>query len=69
VKPGDRVIWLCSPGRSILTRWKVRRIPGVILRICRQRIKVKVRLDGRLRIINVDPDNVLCDEEADYSGK
>jgi len=34
VKPGDRVIWLHSRGRSFLAGWRVQAIPGVIVRVC-----------------------------------
>ncbi len=65
MKPGDRVIWLRSPGRSILTGWRVQRIPGEIVRVCRYRIRIRVRLCGRQRLVNVNPDNLLCDEKID----
>jgi site-specific DNA-cytosine methylase len=44
MKPGGRVIWLCSPGRSFLTSWRVQSIPGKIVRLCRHRIRI-----GRLQ--------------------
>jgi hypothetical protein len=64
MKPGDRVIWLRSPGRSFLTGWRVQSVPGVIVRVCRLRLRIRVNLRGRERIVNVDPENVLTSDEA-----
>lgn len=64
MKPGDRAIWLHSPGRSFLSGWKVREVPGVIVRVCRRRPQIRVDLSGRQRIANVDPENVICDQET-----
>ncbi len=63
MKAGDRVIWLRSPGRSILSGWRVQKIPGVIMRVCRQRIRIRVQLAGCERLVIVDPENVLQEEE------
>ena len=64
MKPGDRVIWLRSPGRSFLTGWRVQAIPGEIVRICRRRLRIRVNLRGRERIVNVDPENVMTSDET-----
>jgi hypothetical protein len=64
VKPGDRVVWLRSPGRSFLTGWRVQAIPGEIVRVCRRRIRIKVRLGGSEKLVIVSPDNVLSEDEA-----
>ena len=64
MKPGDRVIWLRSPGRSFLTGWRVQAIPGEIVRVCRHRIRIRVRLDGGDRLVIASPDNVLSEDEA-----
>ena len=64
MKPGDRVIWLRSPGRSFLTGWRVQAIPGEIVRVCRRRLRIRVNLRGRERVVNVDPENVLTSDEA-----
>ena len=64
MKPGDCVIWLRSPGRSFLTGWRVQAIPGEIVRVCRHRIRIRVRLAGRVKLVVVDPENVLHEEEA-----
>ncbi len=64
MKPGDRVIWIRSPGRSFLTGWRVQRIPGVVVRICRVRVRIRVRVDGRERVVGVAPDNVIWEEPA-----
>ena len=62
MKPGDRVIWLRSPGRSFLTGWRVQSVPGVIVRVCRRRLRIRVNLRGRERNVNVDPENVLTSD-------
>ena len=59
LRPGDRVIWLRSPGRSILSRWKVEEIPGVVVRICRYRILIRVQIEKKEKVVSVDPDNLL----------
>ena len=64
MKPGDRVIWLRSPGRSFLTGWRVQAIPGEIVRVCRRRIRIRVRLGGSEKLVIVDPENVICEDEA-----
>ncbi len=66
MKPGDRVIWLRSPGRSFLTGWRVRAIPGEVVRVCRHRIRIKVRLAGSEKLVTVDPENVLTTDEAGW---
>lgn len=63
MKAGDRVIWLHSPKRSILKGWRPMRIPGVIVRVGRKRIRIRVWIRGNLRCVNVDPDNVLGGDE------
>jgi hypothetical protein len=65
MKPGDRVIWLRSPGRSFLTGWRVRAIPGEVVRVCRRRIRIRVRMAGSERTVIVDPENVLYEDEVD----
>ena len=64
MKPGDRVIWLRSPGRSFLTGWKVQRVAGVVVRVCRRRIRIMVRIDGKSQVVNVYLENVICVDEA-----
>jgi hypothetical protein len=39
------------------------RVPGVIVRVCRHRIRIKVLQAGKQRLVNVDPENVLYDIE------
>ena len=58
LNPGDRVIWLRSPGRSILSGWNVEEIPGIVERICRHRIRIKILMNGKEKIVYVDPDNL-----------
>jgi hypothetical protein len=65
LQPGDRVLWLRSPGRSFLTGWRVAQIPAIVVRVCRRRIKIKVLLDDREKTVNVDPDNLLSCREAE----
>ncbi len=64
MKPGDRVIWLYSRKRSFVVGWRVQRVPGVVVRICKRRIRLKVLLPGTERLVNVSPDNVICEEES-----
>lgn len=65
MKPGDRVIWLRSPGRSFLTGWRVQQIPGVVERVCGRRIRIRVRLAGSEKLVTVNPENVLSEDEGD----
>ena len=67
MKAGDRVIWLRSRGRSILSGWRVQQIPGVITRVCPQRIRIRVRLAGCEKLVIVDPENVLREENEDIA--
>ncbi len=64
MKPGDRVIWIRSPGRSFLTGWRVERITAVIVRVRPKRLRICFDSHGVNRIVTVHPDNVL-DEQAD----
>jgi hypothetical protein len=63
MQPGDHVIWLRSPGRSFLTGWRLMEIPGVVVRVCPRRIKIKVFLDAKEKTVNVNPDNLICYQE------
>ena len=63
MKPGDRVIWLYSKKRSFVVGCGVQRVPGVIIRVCKRRIRLKVLLPGSERLVNVNPENVICSEE------
>lgn len=58
LQPGDRVIWLRSPGRSILSGWRVKEIPGVVVRICRCRILLRVQIEKKEKVVGVDPNNL-----------
>ena len=64
MKPGDRVIWLYSKKRSFVVGCGVQRIPGVVVRLCKRRIRRKVRLLDAEKVVNVNPDNVICEEEG-----
>jgi hypothetical protein len=63
MKSEDRVIWVHSDGRSFLTGWRVQRLPGVVERIYRSRIRIRVRLRGREKVVNVLPENVVTEPE------
>jgi hypothetical protein len=63
MKPGERVVWLHSPKRSFLSGWRLERIPGEIVRICRRRIRIRVWFGGKERLVSVDPDNVIYEVE------
>jgi hypothetical protein len=64
MRPGNRVIWLRSPGRSFPTGWRVQEIPGEIVRACRHRIRIRVRLGGSEALVIVSPMNVLWEDKA-----
>jgi hypothetical protein len=66
MKPGDRVIWLRSPKHSFFSGWRVQKMRGVIVRVCRCRIRIKIRLGSSEKVINVDPENVVCEEDAGH---
>ncbi len=68
MKPGERVIWLHSPRHVIGSGWRLQRIPGEVVRICRRRIRIRVCVGGRERLVNVDPENVLHNGEDSLSG-
>lgn len=63
MKAGDRVIWLYSKKRCFVVGYGVRRIPGEIIRICKRRIRLKVRLHDIEKLFNVSPENVICDQD------
>ena len=69
MQPGDRVIWLRSPGRSFLTGWRVTQIPAIVVRVCPCRIKIRVLLDAREKTVNVDPDNLIHSQEMENDNK
>jgi len=64
MKPGDRVIWLYSKKRSFVVGCGVQRVPGVVVRLCKRRIRLKVKLLDAEKLINVNPDNVIWEEEG-----
>jgi len=59
IQPGDRVVWVRSPGRSFLSGWRVMAIPGIVVKVCRRRIKTKIQVDFQEKTVIVDPDNVI----------
>ncbi len=65
--PGDRVIWLRSEGRSFLRGWRVHAIPGLVVRACKCRLRIRVHLKGIVCVVSVDPENVLTSEEAEVN--
>jgi len=64
MKPGDHVIWLYSRKRSFVVGYGGRRIPGEVIRICKRRVRIKILDPGKKRVVNVSPDNVICEEES-----
>ena len=64
MKPGDRIIWLYSRKRSFVVGCGVQRVPGVVIRACKRRIRLKVRLLGTEKLVNVCPENVICEEDG-----
>jgi hypothetical protein len=67
MKPGDHVIWLRAPGRSILSGWKTQKIHGVVVRVCRHRIRIRTYFGGKEKIVSVDPDNTLACDDVDHA--
>jgi hypothetical protein len=63
MKPGDHVIWLYSKKRSFVTGWRLQRIPGVVIRVCKQRIRLKVQMPDTEKVLNVRPENVISEDE------
>jgi hypothetical protein len=63
MQPGDRVIWLRSPGRSFLTGWRLMQIPAIVERVCPHRVKIRVRIDSREKTVIVDPDNLIISRD------
>ncbi len=51
-------------GRSFIRGWRVEEITGEIIRVCKNRISIRVRLGGSENVLNVKPENVQCGEEA-----
>ncbi len=64
IRLGDCVIWLRSEGRSFLTGWRVQRISGVVEQICRTRIRIRVRIGGKEKVVNVVPENLMSEPES-----
>jgi hypothetical protein len=64
VKPSNRVIWVRSPERSILDGWKVQRVPGVVVRIYRHRVEIRIRSGERERLAIVDPENLISNDRT-----
>jgi hypothetical protein len=64
MKPGDRVIWLHSPGRSFLSGWRVAATSGVIVRIHPKRIRIVVKTGKGEKQVNVHPENVIPEAEV-----
>jgi hypothetical protein len=68
MKPGDCVIWLYSPGHSFLSGWRPKEVPGVVIRVCRHFIRIRVELGGREKVVTVDPENMFRKEQIYHSG-
>jgi|APIni6443716594_1056825.scaffolds.fasta_scaffold212992_1 hypothetical protein len=63
-KQGNRGIWLYSRKSSILVGRGMQRVPAVIVRVCKRWIRLRVLLSGSERLVNVNPDNVICEQEV-----
>ena len=64
MKEGDRVIWLYSKKRSFVVGCGVQRVPALVIRVCRRRIRLRVLQLGSERLVNVNPENVIRDEDG-----
>lgn len=62
VKSGDRVIWLYSRKRSFVVGCRVQRIPGEVFGVCKRRVRLRVKLSDAEKLVNVNPENVLLNE-------
>ena len=40
------------------TGWRVEEVLGVVVRVCRHKIRIKVWMDGKGKFVSVDPDNL-----------
>ena len=65
IKPGGRVTWLYSRKRSFMLGYAVQRVPAEVVRVCKHRIRLKVIQQGFEKVVNVRPDNVICDKYAE----
>ena len=51
--------------RSARGRWvEIQQISGVVEQICRARIRIRVRVGGREKVVNVAPENVISEADA-----
>jgi hypothetical protein len=41
--------------------------PDVVVRVCRHRIRIRVKVGGRERVVTVDPENVVISGEVGRS--
>ncbi len=48
----------------MVTGWKIQQIPGVIVRIYPHRVRIRIQLGGIEKLVLVDPDNLLREDEA-----
>jgi len=63
MKQSNRVIWLFSRKRPVLVGHGVQRVPAVIVRVCKRRIRPRMLLSETEKLVNVNPDNVICEDE------
>jgi hypothetical protein len=59
MQPGNSVIWLYSRKRSFAVNHGVQRIPAVILRVCKRKIRLRTQLPGMEKTVDIDPDPVI----------
>ena len=64
MKPGDRVIWLYSKKRSFVVGFRVQRIPGLVVRVCKRRIWLKTQLPEMEKLVKVSPENVIFEDDS-----
>jgi hypothetical protein len=63
IQPGDRVIWLRSPGRTFLTGCRLKQIPAIVVQVCPRRVRIRVRIDSQEKTVIVDPDNLIISSD------
>jgi hypothetical protein len=67
MKPGDRVIWLYSAPLSFLSGRRRQEVPGVIVRVCTHRIRIRVQMGGVEKLVSVDRENVIWEQRVEMS--
>ncbi len=57
--------WLYSKKRSFVLGYGAQRLPAEVVRVCKHRIRLKVNQRGSEMVVNVHPDNVIRENDAE----